>query len=169
MTRAVAKILGSRTGRRAHFKTSFPLCQLSNLPPILILCVFIPLFSARYDSALSDLAWLSSGLSWACTQLLPSSLADPSSVLCVALTLLSTQLHCPDSSACYTQAPVPHLHPTQFFQPGLPAPTQVQKQLELVNRLSANWGWKILYQSQWSRGMEQLREEGEGLDKAEGR
>lgn len=42
-----------------------------------------------------------------------------------------------------------------------PAPSsQVQKQLELVNRLSANWGWKILYQSQWSGGMEQLREEG---------
>lgn len=41
-----------------------------------------------------------------------------------------------------------------------PAPnSQVQKQLELVNRLCVNWGWKILYQSQRSRGMEQLREE----------
>lgn len=44
-----------------------------------------------------------------------------------------------------------------------PAPnSQVQKQLELVNRLSANWGWKILYQSQWSGGMEQLRVKGGG-------
>lgn len=80
--------------------------------------------------------------------------------------------------------PGPQLHPTQFFQPQLPTPSQVQKQLELVNRLSANWGWKILYQSQWSRGMEQLREEARrrntglerwrvarmtGLDKDEGR
>uniref|UniRef100_A0A3Q3FB00 Fibroblast growth factor 10 n=1 Tax=Labrus bergylta TaxID=56723 RepID=A0A3Q3FB00_9LABR len=35
-------------------------------------------------------------------------------------------------------SPVPHLHPTQFFHPRLPTPSQVQKQLELVNRLTAN-------------------------------
>lgn len=35
-----------------------------------------------------------------------------------------------------------------FFQPLL-LTAQVQKQSELVNEPSANWGWKILYQSHW--------------------
>lgn len=81
-------------------------------------------------------------------------------------------LHCPytlvDTATLPRQlcllhpGPSLHLHPTQFFQLRLPASSQVQKQLELVNRLSANWGWKIQYQSQWSKGMEQLSEEVRG-------
>lgn len=81
--------------------------------------------------------------------------------LCCPYTLVDTAI-LPRQLCLLHPGPGPHLHPTQFFQPRLPAPSQVQKQLELVNRLSANWGWKILYQSQWSRGMEQLREEAGG-------
>lgn len=81
--------------------------------------------------------------------------------LCCPYTLVDTAI-LPRQLWLLHPGPGPHLHPTQFFQPQLPTPSQVQKQLELVNRLSANWGWKILYQSQWSRGMEQLREEARG-------
>lgn len=66
----------------------------------------------------------------------------------------------------YTLPATPRPRPSPPPHSVFPAPapdSQVQKQLELVNRLSANWGWKILYQSQWSRGMEQLREEARGI------
>lgn len=82
---------------------------------------------------------------------------DPSSVLCIALKLLSTQLYCPDSSACYTQAPALTFTPLSFS-----SPNSLSGAKTVGISQQANWGWKILYQSQWSRGMEQLREEARG-------
>lgn len=64
----------------------------------------------------------------------------------------------------YTLPATPRPSPPPHSVFPAPAPnSQVQKHLELVNGRSANWGWKILYQSQWSRGMEQLREEAKGI------
>lgn len=65
-------------------------------------------------------------------------------------------LCCPYALPPATPRPSP---PPHSVFPAAAPNSQVQKQLELVNRLCVNWGWKILYQSQRSRGMEQLREE----------
>lgn len=121
----------------------------------------IPLFCVRCSTALHSLIYSSwaQGLHAASMNAAQQSGRPLLCPLCCPYTLVDTAIL--PRQLCLLH-PGPHLHPTQFFQPQLPTPSQVQKQLELVNRLSANWGWKILYQSQWSRGMEQLREEGRG-------
>lgn len=127
----------------------------------------------KHYRAQFNLLQLRSGLSSAW---MPSSLADPSSVLCVALTLLSTQLYCPDSSACYTQ-PQPSPPPHSVFPTPTPNSLSGAKTVGISQQaLSANWRWKILYQSLWNSGMEQLKEEARGrksdwgiVDRFEGR
>ena len=59
--------------------------------------------------------------------------------LCCPYILVDTAI-LPRQFCLLHPGPGAHLHLTQFFQSQLLTPSQVQKQLELVNRLSANWG-----------------------------